>query len=670
MAGAIKGITIEFNGDTTKLDKALRTIRKDSKGVDSDLRAVNRALKFNPTSTELLRQKFTLLGQKVDATEKELKQFRDIEKQLKAQGVSKTSSEFMRVRRNIVEAESKLKTFKGQLASVRFANLSALGAKMKQIGAGFRTAGMYATIGGAAMVAAGKKLLELNSTQEGAERKLIEIYKTRMGVDKKAAKSTMAVASAMQKQGVIGDEVTLSGAQQLATYAKYPGTVDKLLPAMGNLLVQQKGVNATAEDATSIANLFGKAMMGQTGALKKVGISFDESQEKVLKYGTEEEKAAVLAEVVTQNVGNMNKVFANTDEGKMAQLRNTLGDIGERIGHALLPALGQLANYISANIVPKIEKIVAFMEGHPVIAKILVGITTLLTVGGPLLILLGGIITAVGTILGSIGSLITFIPMLAGPIGIVIAAVTAAIAIGVLLYKNWDTVKAKLTAAWNKIKTTATSAFTKIKTTITTAMTNAKTKALSIVNGIKTGFTSKIDALKKSVGTAFESIKSKITKPISDAKATLSGVVKKITGLFPISLGKILHFSIPKISVTGGKAPWGLGGKGKKPNFSVSWAQHAAGGIFKRPTLLQDFGGGNHLVGEGSSPEAILPLNTLWAQMDRMADSIVNGVMMSQQIAGAGAGAPMQINLYAFPNGPQMGSWVVNTYDKYKKQLG
>ena len=61
MAGAIKGITIEFNGDTTKLDKALRTIRKDSKGVDSDLRAVNRALKFNPTSIELLRQKFTLL---------------------------------------------------------------------------------------------------------------------------------------------------------------------------------------------------------------------------------------------------------------------------------------------------------------------------------------------------------------------------------------------------------------------------------------------------------------------------------------------------------------------------------------------------------------------------------------------------------------------------------
>ena len=669
MAGAIKGITIEFNGDTTKLDKALRTIRKDSKGVDSDLKAVNRALKFNPTSAELLRQKFTLLGQKVDATEKELKQFRDIEKQLKAQGVSKTSSEFMRVRRNIIEAESKLKTFKGQLASVRFANLSALGAKMKQIGAGFRTAGMYATIGGAAMVAAGKKLLELNSTQEGAERKLVEIYKTRMGVDKKAAKSTMAVASALQKQGVIGDEVTLSGAQMLATYAKTPATVNKLLPAMGNLLVQQKGVNATAEDATQIANLFGKAMMGQTGALKRVGISFTEEQEKVLKYGTEEEKAAMLAEVVTQNVGNMNKVFAQTDEGKMAQLRNTLGDIGERIGHALLPALGQLANYISANIVPKIETLVGFLEGHPVIAKIIVGITALLTVGGPLLILIGGVITAVGTILGSIGSLMSLLGMLISPIGLVVAAIAGVIAIGVLVVKNWTAIKAKILAVWTGITSAAKAKWTQIKTSITSAVQNAKTKVLSLANSIKTGIVSKFNSLKTSVTSTFNSIKSKITEPISKAKATLSKIVEKISGLFPISFGKILHFKLPSITASGGKAPWGLMGKGKAPSFHVNWAEHAAGGIFNRPTLLQDGGGGNHLVGE-AGPEAILPLDTLWAQMDRMADSIVNGIGMQEAVAGAGAGITIPITLYAFPGGPQMGKWVVNTYDKYKRQLG
>ena len=667
MAGAIKGITIEFRGDTTKLDKALRTIKKDSKGVDSDLKAVNRALKFNPTSTELLRQKFTLLGQKVDATEKELKQFRDIEKQLKAQGVSKTSSEFMRVRRNIVEAENKLKTFKGQLASVRFANFSALGSKLKTIGSGFRTAGMYATIGGAAMVAVGKKLLDLNSTQEGAERKLIEIYKTRMGVDKKAAKSTMDVASAMQKQGVIGDEVTLSGAQQLATYAKYPGTVDKLLPAMGNLLVQQKGVNATAEDATSVANLFGKAMMGQTGALKKVGISFDESQEKVLKYGTEEEKAAVLAEVVTQNVGNMNSVFAKTDEGKMAQLRNTIGDIGERLGHILLPALGQLASWISEKVVPKVEALVGYLEGHPVLAKIAVGIAAFLAVGGPLLIFLGGVIGAVGTIMTSIGSLISFIPMLAGPIGLVVAAIAAAIAIGVVLYKNWDAIKARVLKIWATLHAQARAKWAAIKTAVITPIQNAKAKVVAFFQSMRTNIATKVDAIKTKISDTFSAIKKKITDPIQKAKDKISEIIQKIKDFFPIHIGKIFSgIQIPKFSLKGKFSAK----KGTVPQVGYSWANiHAAGGIFDRPTLLRSRGGFDHVVGEAGA-EAILPLSQLWAQMDRMADSIVNGVARTAAIAGAGNAQPTIINLYAFPGGPQLQRFIVETYDTGKQRLG
>ena len=290
MAGTIKGITIQFNGDTTKLDKALRQIKNESKSIDQQLREVNRSLKFNPNNAELLRQKFTLLGQKIDATENQLKQFKAAEAQLRAQKVSEQSSEWMEVRRNIIEAESKLKHYNAELKKVKYANITKMGEAFKTAGQNMRTAGTYATIGGAAMVVTGKKLLDLNATQSQAETKLTEIYKTRMGATEEAAQSTMRLASALQKEGVVGDEVALSGAQQLATYAKMPSTVNALLPAMENLLVQQKGVNATAEDATSIANLFGKAMMGQTGALKRVGISFTAAQEEVLKYGTEEER--------------------------------------------------------------------------------------------------------------------------------------------------------------------------------------------------------------------------------------------------------------------------------------------------------------------------------------------------------------------------------------------
>ena len=61
----VKGITIEFNGDTTKLGKAINDVEKKTKSVDDELKAVNRALKFNPGSVELWSQKQQLLTQKI-----------------------------------------------------------------------------------------------------------------------------------------------------------------------------------------------------------------------------------------------------------------------------------------------------------------------------------------------------------------------------------------------------------------------------------------------------------------------------------------------------------------------------------------------------------------------------------------------------------------------------
>ena len=76
MPGNVKGITITFAGDTTKLDKALREVRNSTKGIDKELSQVNRALKFNPKNVELLAQKQELLKQKVTQTEKSLKDLR------------------------------------------------------------------------------------------------------------------------------------------------------------------------------------------------------------------------------------------------------------------------------------------------------------------------------------------------------------------------------------------------------------------------------------------------------------------------------------------------------------------------------------------------------------------------------------------------------------------
>lgn len=607
MAGQIKGITIVFDGETTKLDRALNKIKGESKSIDQQLKDVNRSLRFNPRNVELLRQKFTLLGQKVDSTEKELKQLRDAERQLKAQNVSEQSAEWMKVRRSIVEAESKLKHFKAEQNKLKYARVTAMGQAFKSAGQNMRTAGTYATIASGAMVVAGKKLLDLNRTQEEAETKLTEIYKSRLGVDAKRAKQTMKVASALQKEGVIGDEITLSGAQQIATFTKQADTVDKLLPAMDNLLVQQKGYSATAEDAKNIANLFGKAMMGQTGALKRVGITFTDAQEKVLKYGTEEEKAAMLSKVITDNVGNMNKAFAETDEGKMAQLKNTLGDMGERLGHALLPALGQMATWISDNIMPKVEQLIAFIEAHPIIAKIAVGLTALLAVMGPLLIIVGALISAVGTIMGAIGGLSSAFAFLTGPIGLVIAGIAAAIAIGILLYKNWDKIKAWAIKTWTNIKTAITTRVNAIKTGVTTAFNTMKAKIVAIWT-----------SLKSIASTVFKTIANSMLAPIRGVVGAIRAIVNKIKGFFKFKIPKP-HIPLPHFAIS--PKGWKLGDllKGKKPSLSIDW--YARGGIFSKPTIAG--------IGE-AGPEAVVPLDKLWKAIESSGgDNVVINVYAS-----------------------------------------
>ena len=399
----------------------------------------------------------------------------------------------------------------------------AMKSKMQNVGKGLIKAGAIATAVSVPIVAGIKDALEAYKVQSGAETKLTEIYKTRMGVSDKVAKKTMDLASALQKQGVVGDEVTLSGAQQLATFAKYPGTVNKLLGPMADLLVQQKGVNGTAEDATGIANLMGKAMMGQSGALKRVGISFDENQEKILKYGTEQEKAATLADVIKQNVGNMNAEFAKTPEGKMQQMSNSLGDMKEKLGAALAPALADLAKLVSEKIIPKVEKFLDFMQKHPMIGKIVAGIVAILAIGGPLLMFIGSIISAVGVLM----------PVLMGPVGIAILIAVGVVAAIIIIKKHWKQIKEFLQKTWEAIKSVAQTLWEGIKAVILAPITLAITIIKTIVKAIKKAFN--FDGLKEKVKKVFTFVKNFMLAPITLARTLIKKVVDKIKSIFSFS---------------------------------------------------------------------------------------------------------------------------------------
>lgn len=613
MAGYIKGVTIEFGANTEKLNRAIGKLQGKLNKTQAELKQIDRSLRFNPRNVTLLEQKFKLLQQNVTQTTRKLDALKRMQAKMDKSGVDKNSAQYRQLQREIIKTENQLTRAEGELR--RFGSIGrqqalAVGNAFKAAGAKIRSAGRTITtavsVYGIAGIYAGKKLIDMSEKQAQAEQKLAEIYKSRMGVGKKAVQSTLQLASAEQKAGVVGDEVQLAAAQQLATYTKYPGTVNKMLPAINDLLVQQKGLNGTQEDATALANLFGKAMMGQTGALKRAGISFTEAQEKVLKYGTEEEKAAMIAEVVKDNIGDMNETFAKTDAGKIQQAKNALGDMGEEIGAVLLPAVADLVSWFQANLMPKLQQFIDFMKQHPQIATFALALASITAVLGPLIMFIGGLISAIGTIITTVSALGPVFTALTGPIGLVIAAIAAAIAIGILLYKNWDKIKAKLTAIWKTIKTVCVNTWNAIKAAIVNRINEAKARLQAIVTAMKTFAINAFNGIKSRASAIFNAVKTAITHPIETAKNIIKRIIDKIKGFFSFSISPP-HIPLPHFAIS--PPGWKLSDllKGSKPSLSIDW--YAKGGIFNRPTIAG--------IGERGA-EAVVPLNKFWDKLDHL----------------------------------------------------
>ena len=85
MASHIKGITVEIGGDTTGLDKALKTVNSTIKNTQGALKDVQRLLKLDPSNTELLTQKQRLLKEAVASTSEKLEALKEAQRQAKQQ---------------------------------------------------------------------------------------------------------------------------------------------------------------------------------------------------------------------------------------------------------------------------------------------------------------------------------------------------------------------------------------------------------------------------------------------------------------------------------------------------------------------------------------------------------------------------------------------------------
>ena len=592
MAGNVKGICIEFRGDTTKLDKALRQVNNETRAIDKELKNVDKALKFNPTSVELWRQKQQLLTQKISETKDKLDLLKKQQQAMDDAGVDKQSLEYQKLQREIIETESKLKTFEGQLKQIGNVKLQAVGEQFKQWGSSIEQAGQkmqglslaaagVVTSLGAISYKAGQNADDLNTmskvygigTQDLQKYKaaadLVDVSvetvaKSHLKLEKSmssAAKGTGANAEAFDKLGVSvvdadgnlrdGDEVW-----------------QDVIKALG------KVENETERDALAM-QLMGKSAAELNPLIEDGGETYQRVAETMQKYGLD---------FVDQETLDKANQFNDQLDTMKAIGSVAMQTVGSQLAAVLVPALeklvtwiGQLANWL-ANLNPKVLAVIG------VVAGVVAAIAPVLIVVGKLATGIGAIIklvAVVGPALAGIGT--TLLP--------IIAIIAAVIAIGVLLYKNWDTIKAKATQFGQSVKQT----FINIKTSVT-----------NTINAVKSFLTNAWNTIKSTASTAWNGIKTAITKPIQTAKDTVKKIIDKVKGFFPIKVGNLLSgIKLPHFKISG---EFSIKNK-TVPKLSIDW--YKTGGIFDGPQVIG--------VGE-AGPEAVVPLDKLWNKMDKIAE--------------------------------------------------
>jgi len=387
------------------------------------------------------------------------------------------------------------------------------------------------------------------------------------------------------------------------------------------------GVYATFGDSLPIESLtesanetakVGTVTGGLADALNWAGISEDEFNDKLAACSSEQERQKLIMETLNGTYKDASAQYKETNKDVLAanraqeKLTSAFAQLGA-VGEPILTAIkNKVADMVTAavphieNFIKKVKDLKKWIKDNQTTidawAAVIIGATV--SVSAFLLVLKWGSIMSAATkaIKGTRAAILLFNTALrANPIGLVISLLAGLVAGFVYLWNNNKGFRDFWLNMWAKIKSVCSSA----------------------ISGIKSKFGDFKDAL-KTVKKTFGDIKDTIADKIDGARQSVKKAIDKIKGLFPLSIGKIFsNFKIPKISVSGGKAPFGIAGKGKLPSFSVKW--NAEGAIFDQPTIFatpQGFQG----VGEAGA-EAVTPIDKLQgyvreAMQDRNEDLI------------------------------------------------
>lgn len=399
MAGDIKGITIEFRGETTKLSKALNKIKDETKGVDGSLKAVNKALKFNPGNIELLGQKQIELKRKIEQTKEKLEAFKEAQRSLDASGVDKTSSEYMEVRRNIIQAESQAKYFNAELKKTEAA-ISPLG----KLGSQFQDVGGKITAAGHALA----PLSKLGAAVAGGLGALAV----------KAGRAADDLNTLSKTSGI--------NTQQLQLYAASADLVDVSVEDMAKSQTKLKKNMLSASQGTGDAarafDILGVNVKGADGHLRNQDEVFQEVIQKLGTMSNETERDALAMQIFGKSATALNPMIEDmgktyklvTDTMKKNKIKfvdqetldqaNAFNDQIDIMKFIATTAFQQIGSKLAAYLVPAITKVQEVFSHFMGIISNLSGRTLAIITGigggfaviAPTLLIVGGLVTKMG----------------------------------------------------------------------------------------------------------------------------------------------------------------------------------------------------------------------------------------------------------------------------------
>lgn len=626
MAGNVKGITITFRGDTTQLSKAINQIRSEAKSFDKELGYINNSLKFNPKNIDLMRQKIAVLKDATKSGEQNIKEMKKALETMKSNGVDETSEDYRELQREIIKAESKQRDYNKELRKLE-ASTSVLGqasAKMSAFGEASVKAGeslrVLSMVAGAVDLALAGLTVKAGATADDLNT---------------MAKVTGISTQELQKYKLSADLLDVS----VETIAKSQTKMKK------SMLSAQQGSKNVAE----AFNTLGVSITDSNGHLRDQGAVFEESIKALGQMENETERDALSMQIFGKSASELNPliedngetfkkvadVFAQNDleivDQETIDKANQFNDALDTIkmtGMATLSTVGmQLAGYL-APAMEKIADVLGRVMGwlsqlDPAVLTIIGVIAGALAVLSPLLIGVGKIAMAISSIMTLISTLGPAIAgFSAGALLPIIGIIAGVIAIGVLLYKNWDTIKEKAL----ELKDWVVEKWTALKDGVVNAVNNLKEKVLFYWNALKLGLTIIIEAIRTTVSNVFNGIKNTVTSifngikstavsvwngikdaiqnPINTAVTFVKNAIDKIKGFFSGLKLELPHIKLPHFSISGklSLAPPSV------PHLNIDWYKN--GGIFTSPTVFSGVG-----VGDAGA-EAVLPLKKLWEEMD------------------------------------------------------